>query len=135
MNPDQTKQEGNAGSYVRLDATDLRAALFTVAHYLRTVPASPPSLWLLRDKLNTALTSGLSLTGHECGCGEEGLATDTTEWIGARLAAEILGCTERHARRRLADLGGRRIGATLMFDAAAVREYAKALQENGEHCA
>lgn len=124
--------ERDAGGYVRLDATDLRAALFTVAHYLRTVPASPPSLWRLRDKLNTAITSGMSLTGHECGCGEEGLTDDATELLGARLAAEILGCTPRHARRLHADLGGHRIGDRLMFDAAAVREYVKALQENGE---
>jgi hypothetical protein len=130
----QTEQD-RAGAYVRLDATDLRAALFTVAHYLRTVPASPPSLWRLRDKLNTAITSGMSLTGHECDCGTAELEHDQVEWIGARLAAAILGCTPRHARRLHTDLGDHRIGDRLMFDAAAVREYAETLQENGAHCA
>lgn len=119
-------------TYVRLDATDLRAALFTVAHYLRTVPAAPPSLWLLRQKLDAAITSGMSLSGHECGCGEEELSHDTTEWIGARLAAEIIGCSPRHARRLLADLGGQRIGDRLMFDAAAVREYAATMKEEAK---
>jgi hypothetical protein len=135
MSAEMLDTQTNTGAFVRLDATDLRAALFTVAHYLRTVPAAPPSLWLLRQKLDAAITSGMSLTGHECGCGEEELSHDTTEWIGARLAAKILGWTPRHARRRLADLGGRRIGDRLMFDAAAVREYAKTLHENGERSA
>lgn len=107
-----------------LNETDLRAALFTVAHYLRTVPAAPASLWQLRYKLDYAIHNpAMSSSGHDCGCGERQLE-HADETIGTRLAAEILGRSQKWVSRHRDELGGRLVGDRLVFDAEQVRDFA-----------
>lgn len=107
-----------------LDDTDIKAALFVVSDYLRHRPSAPPSLHRLRDKLNDVL---LSPRGQETPCATPSL-TDV-EWVGTRFAARILGWHPRRVRRHQADLGGRLIGQRLVFDARAVRDYARGLEQ------
>ncbi|MCA2302731.1 hypothetical protein JF770_04105 [Mycobacterium intracellulare] len=110
-----------------LTETDFRAALFVVAHYLRTVPAAPASLWQLRYKLDAAIHNpAMSSSGHDCDCGERQLGHEQ-ETIGTRLAAEILERSPKWVSRHRDDLGGRLVGDRLVFDAAQVRDYAAEL--------
>lgn len=111
-----------------LNETDLRAALFTVAHYLRTVPSAPTSLWQLRYKLDHAIRIMMSGNGHRCGCDRQESEHDM-ELVGAQIAAGLIGCTTRHVGRIAADIGGRKLGRQWWFDAAKVREYAQALRQ------
>jgi hypothetical protein len=55
------------------------------------------------------------------------------EWIGTRLAAQILGWSQRRVQRHRADLDGQLRGDRLVFPARAVRGYAEALQQRGFH--
>lgn len=110
-----------------LTEIDLRAALFTVSHYLRTVPAAPTSLWQLRYKLDHTIRTMMSGNGHRCGCDRQESEHDM-ELVGAQIAAEIIGCTTRHVGRIAGDIGGRKLGRQWWFDVARVREYVQALQ-------
>jgi len=118
--------DSGTASFSGFDEIDLRGALFAVSHYIRTVPSAPPSLWRLADKLDTTIRA-MSARGHENGYD----AAQLMEWIGTNTAAAILNWTPRHVRRRAADIDGRRISGRLVFDAAAVRDFA-ALRQKGE---
>jgi hypothetical protein len=56
---------------------------------------------------------------------------EDVETIGSKLAARILGWSERTVRRRAADLDGRLVGDRLVFDARVVREYRDHLAREG----
>lgn len=109
-----------------LDETDLRACLFAVGELLRHRPNAPASLWFVRDKLNYAIANPDVLARTECDCGERQLE-HADETIGTRLAAEILGRSQKWVSRHRDDLGGRLVGDRLVFDAAQVRDFAAEL--------
>lgn len=52
-----------------------------------------------------------------------GAHTDSARWITTRKAAEMLGCTERHARRIAGRLDGIRDGRGWFIPESAIREH------------
>lgn len=114
------------GEVVVLDADDVQAAAYLVGATLRDRAVAgrpvPHNVLALYRRLDQAAT--LSRTRQETGCGAEQL-----ELIGSRLAAKILGWTQRQVQRRAADLDGQIVGGRLTFDRAAVLAYKAA--ENG----
>jgi hypothetical protein len=93
----------------------------------------PPSVLALADRLDTEIRLGLSPTRQENDSATRQLEPENVnvELIGTRLAAELLGWTERRVQRHQADLDGRMIGGRLVFRANVVREYARGLEDDG----
>ncbi len=58
--------------------------------------------------------------------GGEAMLVSTAE------AAKVLGWSERHVRRRAADLDGRQVAGVWMYPQAVVMDYAKAIERQGE---
>jgi hypothetical protein len=72
------------------------------------------------------LLAYVSSSGHQgVSCGTES-TQDPDDLIDTETAAEILGCTRRHARRLVADLDGQSIAGRWVFSRSAVEEYAEA---------
>lgn len=116
--------EDGTEPYSGLDATDLRAAYFCVAHVVRWRPESPPSLRRLLDKLDTAIRTTTSPPRHETRSYRIGLEVNDMELIGSRLAAQILGWHPRRVRRHAEQLGGLLVGDRLMFNADTINAHA-----------
>lgn len=109
-----------------LDAADLRATRFVVAEFTRrrrlAGQAVPPAVARLYCHL-------MSDNGPEPVVAQE-QSEPATELIDSNQAAEILGCTERHVRRIVADIDGHRIAGRWTFNRHTVTEYAS---EKGAH--
>jgi hypothetical protein len=120
---------------VKLTPTEVRACVFAVAQFRRAAVMGggrvPPSVAALADRLDHELRFGLSPTRQENDSATRQLEPENlnVELIGTRLAAELLGWTERRVQRHQADLDGRMIGGRLVFRANAVREYARGLED------
>lgn len=71
----------------------------------------------------------MSRRGQHSGSGQE----QSTSWIDTRAAASILGWNHRRVRRHHTDLDGRHIAGRLVYNQAAVREYAHAMQNRKRH--
>ena len=120
---------------MKLTPTEVRACVFAVAQFRRAAVMGggrvPPSVAALADRLDHELRFGLSPTRQENDSATRQLEPENlnVELIGTRLAAELLGWTERRVQRHQADLDGRMIGGRLVFRANAVREYARGLED------
>jgi hypothetical protein len=68
----------------------------------------------------------LSRSRHEFDCGGE--QSEPADWITAKGAALMLGCSKRTVQRNAADFDGRLIGGRLLFELATVAEYAESKQ-------
>ncbi len=109
------------GDHLELDADDHHALMAAIAHYCRTAPVVPASMWRTRERLDRLIRQP-SAIGRQCRCARPQLAD--VETIGTKLAARILGRSERWVCRHANDLGGVRVGSrSWSFDARVVREY------------
>ena len=120
---------------MNLSPTEVRACVFAVAQFRRAAVMGgrrvPPSVAALADRLDRELRFGMSPARQESDCATTQLNVENmnVELIGTRLAAELLGWTERRVQRHQADLDGRMIGGRLVFRASAVRDYRDGMED------
>jgi hypothetical protein len=103
----------------------LKAAYYCAAELLRDRRrrGQPIPQWLHRHFSALDAQIRMSSSGQEFGCGGERLEPEN--WITAKEAALMLGCSRRHATRLAADLDGRMIGGRFLFDRRTVADYAE----------
>ena len=110
---------------LQLSRDEIRAAIYGLAAVQRARAAAgapvPHPVITARQHLEAAYRCGVSPPRHQNGAFTEELE----EWIGTRLAAQVLGWHPRRVQRHRGDLDGRLVGGRLVFPAVAVREYAK----------
>ncbi|TVX97855.1 helix-turn-helix domain-containing protein [Mycolicibacterium porcinum] len=68
----------------------------------------------------------VSCSGHQSGSVPTQSEQEPDDLISTEQAAEILGCSPRHARRLSADLDGARVAGRWTYSRTAVTEYAQA---------
>jgi len=114
-----------------IDRARLRESLYCANEVIaeRRRRGQPIPGWLREHHAGLATEWLMSESGHESDCGERPLAKD--ELIPVSEAAEILGISERQARRLSADLDGRIVGGRWVFSKSAVIEYGK--ERSAEH--
>lgn len=116
-----------------LDGDEVRAAYHAVAEFRRARALAgrpcPPQLEQLYRRLDTAYRVPLSPTRHESHC----LAGKSNAWLGTQLVSDMLGWNLRRVQRHAADLDGQLVSGRLVFPAASVEAYRKALQQRGNH--
>ena len=115
---------------MNLDRDEIRAAYFAVSAYRRAHALAgrpvPHRMHQLYARLDTAYRTPMSSTRHE---NDSGIGQSNV-WIGTRTAAQMLGWHPRRIQRHAADLDGQLIGGRLVFPAASIEQYRKALQKN-----
>ncbi|MBU9764746.1 helix-turn-helix domain-containing protein [Mycobacterium sp. TNTM28] len=67
----------------------------------------------------------VSCRGHETDAAATQSDQDPDDLISTEQAAEILGCSPRHARRLTADLDGHRVAGRWTYSRTVVTEYAQ----------
>lgn len=106
---------------MKLTAHEVRAAYYVTAAYRRSGRHVPPSVAALCERLDREIRFGVSPTRHESDSAPSPLGN--VEWIGTRLAAELLGWSLRRVQRHAADLDGRHVGGRLIFPRNSVEDY------------
>lgn len=103
----------------------LKAAYYCCSEVMRSRQRTgqPIPSWLRQhyDQLDAEVR--LSQSRHEFDCGGE--QSEPENWITAKEAALMLGCSKRTVLRIAADLDGRMIGGRLLFEQSTVAEYAE----------
>lgn len=119
---------------MKLTPTEVRAAHYAVAWCVRALDGRPvpPSVAALAARLDTVLRTGEAVvppTRHQTGCGAT--QSEIVEWVGSKMAAEILGWDIRRVQRaaRRGDLEGQMIGHRYAFPAHAIAAYAALRRE------
>ena len=117
---------------MKLTTNEIRAAYYAVSTCRRALAgkAVPPSVKALADRLEHVLRYvEMSPTRQQNDCGSAELEPENEmEWIGSRLAAEILGWDIRRVQRAAArgDLDCQIVGHRYVFPASAITERMEA---------
>ncbi|MGV0991102.1 MAG: hypothetical protein ACOYB7_02505 [Mycobacterium sp.] len=120
---------------MELSAIEVRAAYYAVANIRRAAALVrrpvPPSVEALSARLEVVMRAGEILSRRRQSA--EGVAEEsdsaTNEWIGTRLAAEILGWNMRQVERRANDFCGCKVSERWIFPAATVNAYRDAMEK------
>lgn len=110
---------------MHLSGDDLEAAYFLAHRFVDPARAAGRPVNAVIEQFCRRvdiLWDSMSADGHECGCGG---AESGQVLIDAATAAARLGISERHVRRLVNDLGGRKIAGVWAFDPQVVEEYAE----------
>ncbi len=117
---------------VELSREELRAAIYGLAAVQRARAAAgapvPHPVITARQHLEIAYRCAMSPPRHQ----NTGPAEESEEWIGTRLAAQVLNWHPRRVQRHRGDLDGHLVGGRLVFPALTVREYAKQIGTQGD---
>jgi hypothetical protein len=104
---------------MNLDATVVEATHHAIKRYVKELERAklpvPHSLRQVKEFWELQFRCALSSERHQS-------SDDPEQWIPSREAAEMLVWNIRTVQRRKADLGGKRMGRSLMFPAATVKE-------------
>ena len=116
---------------MRLTGWEIGAIYYHLGKWRRAGLPLSPSFTALYERFDRVVRFGeLSPTRQESVCAPAD--SGHVELIGSRLAADILGWTERRVQRHAADLDGIKIGNRLVFPAASVRQYRDAIDGGRE---
>lgn len=116
---------------MKLSPVEIRAAVYIVRCYRATLAGKPPPpIAALIDRLEAAVRVGDVSPWRQPG-GVVKSDWEHAEFVGTRLAARMLGWTERTVQRRASDLDGRKINDRWVFPAHSVREYRDHQFEDG----
>jgi excisionase family DNA binding protein len=101
----------------------LKAAYYCCSEVMRDRRrrGEPIPQWLRQHYSDLDEQFRLSQSRHEFDCGGE--QSDPENWITAKEAALMLGCSKRTVLRIATDLDGRMIGRRLLFDRRTVAAY------------
>lgn len=122
---------------MRLNPNEIRAAYYAVSTCRRALAGRPvpPSVNALAARLENVMRCGEAVTrsrqADDAATGES-KPVNTMEFVGARLAAEMLGTSVSTVLRRAADLDGRMVGRQWVFPTLAVEEYRDAVAKGKE---
>lgn len=121
---------------MKLSPTEVRAAYYALATCRRALAGrTPPSVAALAARLETVMRCGEAVTrsrqADDTATGES-KSVNTMEFVGTRLAAEMLGTSVSTVLRRAADLDGRMVGRQWVFPTLAVAEYRDGLKKGEE---
>jgi hypothetical protein len=119
---------------MKLTANDLRTTYWIVARWRRAeIMAGRPierPVAALMERLDREIRWAVSPSRHEIDSAAGELkAEHTVELIGTKLAAQILGWSERKVQRHRSDLGGRCVVGRLVFNAKTVRHYKEQMED------
>ena len=118
---------------MKLTGNEVRAAYYAVSTCRRALAGRtvPASITALAARLEVVMRHGEPVTqSRQPQHTPTGESNCDMEFVGTRLAAQMLGVSVSTVLRRAADLDGRMVGHQWVFPAHIVAEYRDGLEEN-----
>ena len=116
---------------MKLNPAEMRTVVYLARRYRNSGEPMWPPVTALSKRLETAVLQGDASPWRQPPRHDQP-HLERVEFIGTRLAAKLLGWSERRVQRHAADLDGRRVGDRLVYPAHRVAEYADHLNDRSD---